>query len=556
MIRIRNRFPMIAAASLLLFQDAAAQILHSDLWGADGERWNPRGRLPDFSHAGYRYGESPLPDLPVKANVKAFGAVGDGKKDDTQAFQDALSQTTGGAILVPEGKYLIQDFLYIRKSGVVLRGEGPGKSVLWFPKPLNDIVPREGRTSTGTLTTAYSFNYGFLTLEGKTGSRELARVTATALRGDSAVEVSSVANLKVGQQVILEAAEDRATHSLKRHLYADDPGDVSNGKNLATRMVARISAIKGGIVGLDRPLRFETRSEWNPRLLAFEPTVTESGVEELGFIFPDVPYPGHFKEVGFNAIELRGVAHCWVRNVAIRNADMGVLTVDEATFNTVAGVAITAYAGRGRFGGHHAIQLKTSQDNLVTGFDIGVPFVHDLSVEHASGNVFSGGRGSNLSFDHHKDTPYENLYTDLDCGIGDRIWVSGGGAGIGRHAAAWATFWNVRAGKDMAPPPAEFGPWLMNVIALRTAAPSVKDSGKVWLENIAPEAIRPADLHAAQIVKRLARPGRINKAVEKGRKPLNGALPHPSGAAAGRYYRIPHDEGVITPWSDAAGKRL
>ena len=34
------------------------------LWGEDGAAWEPAGRLPDFSFAGYRCGEDPIPDVP------------------------------------------------------------------------------------------------------------------------------------------------------------------------------------------------------------------------------------------------------------------------------------------------------------------------------------------------------------------------------------------------------------------------------------------------------------------------------------------------------------
>ena len=43
-------------------------------------------------------------------NVRDFGAVGDGTKKDTVAFQkalDACAVSGGGEVLVPAGKYLI-----------------------------------------------------------------------------------------------------------------------------------------------------------------------------------------------------------------------------------------------------------------------------------------------------------------------------------------------------------------------------------------------------------------------------------------------------------------
>jgi hypothetical protein len=182
------------------------------------------------------------------------------------------------------------------------------------------------------------------------------------------------------------------------------------------------------------------------------------------------------------------VFNCWVRNVHIHNADFGVNIV--ACGNTIDGVVITADASRAvkepgnvDCSGHHAFQCKEAEDNLVTHFDIQTSYIHDLSVEHASGNVYAAGRGKNLCFDHHKDTPYENLYTALDCGDGTRVWLCGGGAGLGRQCAAYGTFWGISATHSIKPPPDGWGPNTM---------------------VFAPEA-EPRDLYAAQLAQRLKR---------------------------------------------------
>ena len=48
-------------------------------------------RLADFSYAGYASGERPIPVVPVAANVRDFGARGDGRSNDTAAFKKAIS---------------------------------------------------------------------------------------------------------------------------------------------------------------------------------------------------------------------------------------------------------------------------------------------------------------------------------------------------------------------------------------------------------------------------------------------------------------------------------
>ena len=124
---------------------------HSALWGDRGERWQAAGRLPDFSYAGYHRGERPLPDVSTRehVSVKRFGARGDGKADDTAAFERALEKARGKVVLVPAGRYRITDVLSIDASGTILRGEGSGTSILLFPTPLNEIRPNWGATTTG-----------------------------------------------------------------------------------------------------------------------------------------------------------------------------------------------------------------------------------------------------------------------------------------------------------------------------------------------------------------------------------------------------------------------
>ena len=73
-----------------------------------------------------------IPDVPVVADVRKFGAIGDGIADDTAAINKAIDAvSTSGAVLFPTGTYLITSMLKIRKS-VVLRGEGAANTTLLF----------------------------------------------------------------------------------------------------------------------------------------------------------------------------------------------------------------------------------------------------------------------------------------------------------------------------------------------------------------------------------------------------------------------------------------
>ena len=48
----------------------------SPLFGVWGERWDPAGRLADWSPAGYGGGTRAIPNYPAGFNVRNYGAQG------------------------------------------------------------------------------------------------------------------------------------------------------------------------------------------------------------------------------------------------------------------------------------------------------------------------------------------------------------------------------------------------------------------------------------------------------------------------------------------------
>ncbi len=479
------------------------RLVRSELWGRAGEVWLPGGRLPDFSYAGYRSGEQAIPDYPVTANVRDFGARGDDEVDDTAAFQAGLESAKPGAVFVPAGRYLITGVLPITRSGVVLRGAGAELTTLVFPKPLEAIAPNTGKTTLGRVTSNYSWSGGFVRLQGMFGSRVVTPITGGAVRGDQFITVEKPQALMFGQ-VVEVFVSDTPENSLAQHLYSEDAGDISklNGRT-TTSMIAKITRIEGDRVHLDRRLRFNLLPEWRPVVRAFNPMVQDSGVEDLTFEFPATPYGGHFTEQGFNPVAFEGVAHCWVRRVRFINADSGPMV--GGVFNTVSDVvfASSRAADAGGQQGHHGIYLNGIGDHWFTRFDFQMKFVHDISVSGCAGVVVSQGKGVDLCFDQHKRAPYETLFTAINLGAGTRPWKSGGGEALGKQGGARVTFWNLVAAGPLPEPPKTYAPWSMNLVGVNVGGPGRVDPAGLWREFTGGQALYPADLHASQLARRL-----------------------------------------------------
>jgi hypothetical protein len=486
----------------IILNDVALAENYSQLWGKNGEKWTPYSRLPDFSFAGYHCGEKPLPTLKVITNVKDFGAKADDEVDDTEAFKKAIEATKEGAILIPKGKYLLSDILWIKKSNIVLRGEGLGKTILHFTNELEDVRPNMGSNTSGKKTSSYSWSGGFLWVEGKETSQKLSTIIGEAKRGDKVLSLSKAADVKPGDWVRVSMTDDKK-NSLVKHIYSEDPGSSSKiKKNAMIHFVSRIAGVKGKQVTLERPLRLDIRKDWKPVLASYSNSVSEVGIEELTISFPVKPYKGHFSERGMNGITFKGAWNCWVKNVEILNCDSGIFM--GSRFCTIDGLRIASKRAKKVSGlsGHHGVILGT--DSLMTNFDIQAKFIHDTCFTNfQSGVVIKNGKGINLAFDHHKRGPYENLLCNIDAGDGKNIWRSGGGRGLGKNSAARGTFWGIRAKKSLKLPPNAFGPISLNFVGLQATEKSVTDLDGKWIEMIPPEKLIPKDLHAAQLARRL-----------------------------------------------------
>lgn len=468
---------------MLLVLVAIAFADPSALYGEHGENWDPVGRLPDFSYAGYHAGEDELPEIARVTLVTDHGAVGDGVTDDTAAFQAAIDATESGAIGVPSGTYTLNGDLRISKSDIVLQGDGPD-TVLLFTNPLETVRGP---------AVQWSWNGGLIQVEPTGSTQDLTAVTATALRGDRTLEVSDASALSAGDLVVLSLVDDDA-RTFGRHLHNDqfDGGTCAYQVPMTLDWPVFIDAVEGNTVTLAQPLRLDARVEWMPTLTT-HPNLTDVGIEHLTIAFPDVPYAGHLEEPGYNGIFFtRGVVDAWVRDVTFINADNGVLVDRLSKRHTIEDIR---FEGRK---GHHGLNIAFAADGLYDGLSYQADFVHHITVDHrANGNVFKNVVGvAEVHLDHHRDGPFENLFSQFDAEVS---FFHGGNFCAGHPAGARETMWGL-------PGPLQPPYWAAaqaNIVGDLTLDDSLTGDAE-WVENVSD--LTPVDLHQDQLDRRLGVP--------------------------------------------------
>lgn len=491
---------LMIVLALSLFVPTSYAQQHSRLWGESGELFDEFGRLPDFSYAGYAFGDRPIPEPKLVASVRDFGADGGDELDDTQAFRDAIAASDAGAIEVPSGRYLISNILWIERPGIVLRGAGASETTLHITTTLESVRPNMSKTSSGSPTSGYSWSGGFIWVRGSTRASESIPIVQDADRGQRTIHAEDAGSLIVGQRVLIEQRDDEQ-RTLVDSLYADDAGDTRKLRGpIMPRIVARIERIQDNEITLNRPIRWDIRARWNPTVRAFDPSVHDVGIEGMTISFDAAAYEGHFTELGRNAIAFNGTSNCWIRDVTVRNCDSAIFFT--GVQGTIDGLRVVSERDPNRgVQGHHGVTLGS--DNVLTSFRFDTHFIHDITMTRLSaGNVVKNGSGTNLSLDHHKSVNFANLFCNIDAGVGSDLWRCGGGASLGKNTGAWSTFWGISAEIPLGWPRDGFGPDRMNLIGLTTRSEEqVSDTGR-WFEVIDPEALVPRDLHEAQLKRR------------------------------------------------------
>lgn len=447
---------------------------------------NGNSYLPDFSYAGYQFGEK-SPDTSTWQIVNAvdFGVNGTDTKDDSESLintiEFAKSIQEPVVIQLPPGKIILSEIIYLERSFLVLRGTGSGENgtELYFPRPLmyikNSESLKELREYLVTFDkrqiekdnninlpfSQYSWSGGFIWIQAPeervkayldkydTQPQVVAKITH-ATRGEHILYTKNSKNVKVGDVLRLELFNKTGEHSkLIKDLYKETDVKVgSHHYNFPDMPLVRqqvvVTRVTKNSITIKSPVTLTILPEYGAQLTQWN-HLKEVGIEHLRIHFPKAPKIAHHVEMGFNGIYLTRLYNGWVNDVQITNADSGILT------ENIANVSITNIVTNGDNIAHYSVAISGAYNTLVANTTVKNYVIHPLSFNtFATKCVYQNCEVfTHIDLDQHSGANHQNLFDNI------KVWVTpeknnqfplfaGGGAGYWKPAhGAYSTFWNI-----------------------------------------------------------------------------------------------------------------
>ncbi|MCB9497699.1 MAG: hypothetical protein H6686_12505 [Fibrobacteria bacterium] len=396
--------------------------------------------LQDWSYAGYHRGELEPPRAGdarlsgfriFRVTDAPFRADNTGNTDATSAIQAALDSAAkagGGVVFLPAGTYRIStgsnpQALSIRKSNIILRGEGPERTFLW-----NTTTEMNSKS---ILKTSGAGSWSSIPSKRTAVAADLRNPT-------SVVPVEDVGGFAVGDQIILR---NRITDGwISEHKESDWLGKSAKFTGIVyQRRILSIDA-SAGTITLDAPVRYSLLRRDSAMVHASPSMLEEVGLEDFSLGNSQIATTSGWGENDYSvagsagydahasyAINFHGVRDGWIRNVRSfqpeGNTSGAHLLSNGILLNQTRGVLVDSceigHLQYGGGGGNGYAYRVSGNENMIR--DCRSWFTrHGFVLSHmlASGNVFLR--------DHDKET---GLQTGL---VGSEV-TSGNGSDNHMH---------------------------------------------------------------------------------------------------------------------------
>lgn len=415
--------------------------------------------LPDFSYAGYEYGEKDIPSNNNIIPISEFGVFPDTGRDVTGQIQiaiDAVGSRGGGVLYFPKGRYDLNmkpdkpEYLKINHNHVVLRGEGSGRDGAVFYKHNRLLEEKLTWLSPGIIHTGADLhgNENFLS------PKELpfaAHITQTAAKGSRILQVSDTSRLKRNECILLCMKNTDEEGKLARELFSplelipawEEAYFAGKKGAISYQWLVEIDEIPDERhIRLKQPLRLDLSVQYEPFICNIE-MLTGIGIESIRLesAWDGGDYYHHKNsevDYGWSGICMHRVYHGWVRDVVIENYTQGVQLRDSRNV-TVSQVEVLGHPG------HYGMKCYAHAcDCLFRDIAINSFRTHGVGIEGTNyGNVFSNIQFNEKTTEidaHGGGAPCCNLFENIT----NVTKISGGGSPPNLpYSGHYNTFWNI-----------------------------------------------------------------------------------------------------------------
>jgi hypothetical protein len=482
--------------------------------------------IPDFSNAGYKGGGVPIPYVAVKEIV--WPVLG----DNAAIIQSAIDRVSvlprdpagfRGAILLKMGTYSLEKPIYIKASGVVLRGEGMGDTgTILFGKITKD---HQGPPFRRPALVNIAGESGVIPLED---TRQSITDDYVAV-GTVSFSVKSAKGFKPGDHVLVRRIGNQewinaiGEDSVKVGRHRWKPFTIDYDRTIV--------GIKGNTITVDAPVFTAIEARWGGgEILKYNDVrIEQTGVENLrgvseydpavrtnvygnmdrsSFDDPGIRYEGeaYFSDENhyFNFITISNAKNVWIRNMtalhfasSVVQSSAGTKWITIQDCESREPVSIRMGARRFTFqmnGQFCLVQRCFSQKGRHS-------FV--LQGPGASGNVFLNCTAANPYSTSEPHNRWVNgvLYDNVKAPLTARYWkdISIGWAG------ANIIFWNCEGDFFIQSPPTaknySFGHIGINAVIFNTSLQDIRKP-RGYIESL-DRHVSPQSLYLTQLRERL-----------------------------------------------------
>ncbi len=281
--------------------------------------------LIDYSYAGYKNGEEPIPDLTGTIyDVTDYGAIPNDDASDTQAIKDTLKAAeNGGIVFFPPGQY-----------DVLLPGEFPQKITVGKRFGSGNIVLRgsgaEGYERNGTTIKMHAYLDGhwdclFEGIWQHDDSNNKTPIVGEFPRGTRYFDVADSSRLLNRKFIRVVASglfnDDWAEHSSRSRNGMRNNFTSIRSNGIGVSEFHEIDRIEGNRIYIKAPTTTPLNSNYS---VYWKHLQTNIGFEDIHFDGNLQERYQHLVQPGRGWISLKHVAHSWVQRCRFSNSIIGV----------------------------------------------------------------------------------------------------------------------------------------------------------------------------------------------------------------------------------------